>query len=352
MRTDANHIALEKTRGILNLLRRSNFWINGPPEESSIITKLKLLQQNLRINSSGAVDAIDVLGPFLAILRAPYLAGPYKSAALEAIHTFITCDILSECPEKTGDALAEIVDAVTHCKYVQTDAAGDELVQLLIVQVLQSVVKSPVRYYLTDETAWDIVESCHTIILQNGRTQKAALHQVIEQILLDSVRFIFACTPVAPTEDTVIVEQRKGQHASFGLPCAMKALGFFVRKLQKYAADVGQSKRISSAASRSPSPLGDSSLDADTVELILSLKAIHAMLLAEGNMSKSRAVIMSCSALAWMVRDDLAKCLLMISTKREFPPMVLQHVLALFGTLLRSAQPCESWSSASLYTCI
>lgn len=340
MRTDANHIALEKTRGLLNLLRRSNFWINGSTEESSIITKLKQLQQNLRINSSGAVDALEALGPFLAIIRAPYLAGPFKSAALESIHTFITCDILSECPEKTGDALAEIVDAVTHCKYVQTDAAGDELVQLLIVQVLQSVVKSPVRYFLTDETAWDIVESCHTIILQTGRTQKAALHQVIEQILLDSVRFIFACTPIDGSAAGAVIGLKKGRHASFGLPCAMKALGFFVKKLQKYAADIGQSKKaVGGGSPRHPGPLGDSSLDADTVELILSLKAIHAMLLAEGNMSKSRAVIMSCSALAWMVRDDLAKCLLMISTKRDFPPSVLQHVLALFGTLITSLGP-------------
>ena len=334
MRSDANHIALERTRGLLNLLRRSNFWTNGNEAESSIISKLKQLQQNLRINSSYAVDAVDVLSPFLAIVRAPYLAGPYKSAALESIHTFITCDILSELPDRTGEALAEVVDAVTHCKYVQTDAAGDELVQLLIVQVLQSVVKSPVRQYLTDETAWDIVESCHTIILQTGRTQKAALHQVIEQILLDSVRFIFACTPVnrqsAETSTT----------SSFGLPCAMKALGFFVNKLQKYAANIGESsKKTPYAGSRPPTPLGDSSLDSDTVELILSLKAVHAMLLAEGDMSKSRNVIMSCSPLATMVRDDLAKCLLMISSKRDFPPTVLQHVLALFGTLITSLGP-------------
>ena len=334
MRSDANHIALERTRGLLNLLRRSNFWTNGNEAESSIISKLKQLQQNLRINSSYAVDAVDVLAPFLAIVRAPYLAGPYKSAALESIHTFITCDILSECPGRTGEALAEVVDAVTHCKYVQTDAAGDELVQLLIVQVLQSVVKSPVRHYLTDETAWNIVESCHTIILQTGRTQKAALHQVIEQILLDSVRFIFACTPVN-NKDVV-----SSAASSFGLPCAMKALGFFVNKLQKYAADVGESiKKNPSSGSRSPTPLGDSSLDSDIVELILSLKAIHAMLLAEGDMSKSRNVIMSCSPLATMVRDDLAKCLLMISSKRDFPPMVLQHVLALFGTLITSLGP-------------
>ena len=98
-------------------------------------------------------------------------------------------------------------------------------------------------------------------------------------------------------------------------------------------------RRVGSGLTKAPSPLGDSSLDADTIELVLSLKAIHALLLAEGNMSKSRNVIMSCPALTTMVRDDLAKCLLMISSKRDFPPMVLQHVLALFGTLITSLGP-------------
>ena len=47
----------------------------------------------------------------------------------------------------------------------------------------------------------------------------------------------------------------------------------------------------------------------------------------------------SCPPLASMVRDDLARCLLMISGKREFPPSVLQCVLAIFGTLITSVGP-------------
>jgi len=150
-----------------------------------------------------------------------------------------------------------------------------------------------------------------------GRTQKAALHQVIEQILLDSVRFIFACASTDSltmaisstttdedvrlkteilTKEIVIkhgtILKSKFSKAVFGLPCAMKILGFFVSTLQKHAAEIGQSVKSKIATARSPSPLADSSLDSDTIELLLSLKAIHAMLLAEGDMSRSRAVIM------------------------------------------------------------
>ena len=97
------------------------------------------------------------------------------------------------------------------------------------------------------------------------------------------------------TEIVVIDGNRPSSRISkavFGLPCAMKILGFFVSTLQKHAAELGQSVKNRVVATRAPSPLADSSLDTDTIELLLSLKAIHAMLLAEGDMSRSRAVIM------------------------------------------------------------
>lgn len=50
------------------------------------------------------------------------------------------------------------------CKYVQTDAAGDELVQLQIIHTLSNIIKSPVSDYLTDTTAWDIINASHSIL--------------------------------------------------------------------------------------------------------------------------------------------------------------------------------------------
>jgi len=55
------------------------------------------------------------------------------------------------------------------CKFVQTDPISDDLVQLRNVQVLQGITSSPVRTYLTDETAWDIVEACYNVLLQQGK---------------------------------------------------------------------------------------------------------------------------------------------------------------------------------------
>jgi hypothetical protein len=51
--------------------------------------------------------------PFLAILRAPYLAGPFKLVALDALQTFTSCNLFSEIPVSGGETLAKVVDAVT-----------------------------------------------------------------------------------------------------------------------------------------------------------------------------------------------------------------------------------------------
>jgi hypothetical protein len=53
---------------------------------------------------------------------------------------------------------------LSRCKYVQTDAAGDELVQLQIIHTLSNIIKSPVSGYLTDTTAWDIINASHSIL--------------------------------------------------------------------------------------------------------------------------------------------------------------------------------------------
>lgn len=135
----------------------------------------------------------------MALLRAPYLAGPFKLVALDALQTFTSCNLFSEVPDHGGETLARVVDAVTRsvvffetlfsssinfgrkliliifydfprCKYVQTDAAGDELVQLQIIHTLSNIIKSPVSGYLTDATAWDIINASHSILTHIAAT--------------------------------------------------------------------------------------------------------------------------------------------------------------------------------------
>lgn len=42
------------------------------------------------------------------------------------------------------------------------------MVQWHIVETLNYIVRSPVRSYLTDETAWAVVEACYNILNHSG----------------------------------------------------------------------------------------------------------------------------------------------------------------------------------------
>ena len=57
-------------------------------------------------------DPALVVAPFVAIVREPYLAGPYKLIALDTIQTLLSCNTLQGCTN-ASDTLTEIVDAVT-----------------------------------------------------------------------------------------------------------------------------------------------------------------------------------------------------------------------------------------------
>jgi golgi-specific brefeldin A-resistance guanine nucleotide exchange factor 1 len=130
------------------------------------------------------IDATAVLSPFLTLLRSPQLSGPFVTLALDAIHTFVSCNIITKASKGVTDTLGDVIDAVSRlpftllhfalelfvarCRFVQTDAIGDQLVQLKIIQVLQDIVRSPLRSYLSDESAWDIIDACFSLMISLG----------------------------------------------------------------------------------------------------------------------------------------------------------------------------------------
>jgi hypothetical protein len=325
--------------------------------DDSIMRQLQALQDTLRGSNPASFDPAVVVAPFIAVIRDAYLAGPYKLIALDTIQTLLSCNILQGCTNAC-DTLTEIVDAVTRCKFVQTDAVGDDLVTLRLVQVLHEVVKSRMRVYLNDASAWDIVESCYAVLVRGP--YRSALSQVAEQTLFDTVRFIFssATAPVASANGL--------SKNSLGFPCAVKLLAFFVNILKKHTvaqhsagtedggemrspmgsiaegSASGQATPSSSSGAQAGSSfqfLGDAPPDGVSSELVLAIKIISCMIVSEGDLSISRETILKCLPLVSLIRDDLGLCLILLASRTDLPPVVLQGVLSLFSTLVMSLGP-------------
>ena len=124
------------------------------------------------------------------------MAGPYVRAAVDSIQAFLNGNVLmgSVQPSDTSAALEDIVDTITRCvqcsfvvyflqyiillvgffnyrrcKFVHTDAAGDEVVQLFMVETLRCIVKSSSAKCLSDETQWKILQFCFAVLLKSGK---------------------------------------------------------------------------------------------------------------------------------------------------------------------------------------
>ncbi|KDO25709.1 hypothetical protein SPRG_09008 [Saprolegnia parasitica CBS 223.65] len=164
-----------------------------------------------------------VLRPFLDIIRNENTTGPLTRSAMEAV-----CSILHVYDENATlhgipmqHALADVLDAVTQCRFQETEPNSDQYVLLTVVRVLDMVLQCRAAATLTDDTIWHVVEALYAI----ARSKDTRISGVIRGVATDSLQRMMH----------VIFDPTMLPHApsrSFGLPCAVKVLGFLCQKIQ------------------------------------------------------------------------------------------------------------------------
>jgi hypothetical protein len=170
-RSPALAVALCRTRAALNAIQRE--W-NVESEDGDVgmtlCNELQHVQQYLRNLSSPsqAVDPVVIIKPFVSLLRAATLSGPYKLLALDSLQIYLKNQVLTEeqRPVRVAPALQEIVAAVTRCKFVQTDAAVDEQVQVQLVATLRALFAPSLLRCMSDSVCSMAVEALHAMTMQ------------------------------------------------------------------------------------------------------------------------------------------------------------------------------------------
>ena len=61
----------------------------------------------------GDLKPYQIYAPFLDILRAYQLTGPFMAAALDAIQTFLACNIVPHTGDCENDLLLDVIEAVS-----------------------------------------------------------------------------------------------------------------------------------------------------------------------------------------------------------------------------------------------
>jgi Sec7-like guanine-nucleotide exchange factor len=158
-----------------------------------------------------------------------------------------------------------------------------------------------------------------------GSVRSPALCSSAERTLLDTIRLVFTGSINYSAESSDEFES------------ATKILSHFVDILDKHSSDSANSQKAAAssrrAVSRTNPPLDNTSLDSETTELLLALRAVNVMMLASrSTISTSHSILRSPMIVA-LIRDDVSRCIVMLSSRRDFVPMILQSILSLFGTL-------------------
>lgn len=144
---------------------------------------------------TGHLEAKVFLLPFLHVLGSRTISGPYVRNALDAIQGVLRAGLFSKWQTTSvTESLRQIastvirfgfilnvhlfvripwIDLVTSanspsCKFIHTDVAGDELVQVQLIETLRCLVGSSAAPLLNEQTQWQIIEFCCLTVAKTG----------------------------------------------------------------------------------------------------------------------------------------------------------------------------------------
>uniref|UniRef100_A0ABD2VR02 SEC7 domain-containing protein n=1 Tax=Trichogramma kaykai TaxID=54128 RepID=A0ABD2VR02_9HYME len=129
------------------------------------------------------------MAPFLEIIRSEETTGPVTSLALSAVNKIISYGLIDPEHPAVVPCVEAIADTVTHARFVGTDASGDGVVLMRILQVLRALVLSQPGDNLSNESICEIMLSCFRICLETRLSE--LLRRTAEHCLRDMVYHLF-----------------------------------------------------------------------------------------------------------------------------------------------------------------
>ncbi|XP_063985366.1 Golgi-specific brefeldin A-resistance guanine nucleotide exchange factor 1 [Diachasmimorpha longicaudata] len=147
------------------------------------------------------------LAPFLEIIRSEETTGPVTSLALAAVNKMISYGLIDHEHPTIGPCVETIADAVTHARFVGTDASGDGVVLMRILQVLRTLVLSPAGDYLSDESICEIMLSCFRICFETRLSE--LLRKTAEHCLRHMCQHLFVRLPHFADDTRVLPNMKK-----------------------------------------------------------------------------------------------------------------------------------------------
>uniref|UniRef100_A0ABI7XA62 SEC7 domain-containing protein n=1 Tax=Felis catus TaxID=9685 RepID=A0ABI7XA62_FELCA len=182
---------------VVGAIKRNARWSTHTPldeERDPLLHSFSHLKEVLNnITELSEIEPNVFLRPFLEVIRSEDTTGPITGLALTSVNKFLSYALIDPTHEGTAEGMENMADAVTHARFVGTDPASDEVVLMKILQVLRTLLLTPVGSHLTNESVCEIMQSCFRICFEMRLSE--LLRKSAEHTLVDMVQLLFTRLP-------------------------------------------------------------------------------------------------------------------------------------------------------------
>ncbi|XP_061646652.1 Golgi-specific brefeldin A-resistance guanine nucleotide exchange factor 1 isoform X5 [Phyllopteryx taeniolatus] len=191
------YIVQGEITAVVGAIKRNSRWNTHTPldeEQDPLLNSFGHLKEVLsNIKELSDVEPNVFLRPFLEVVRSEDTTGPITGLALTSVNKFLSYGLIDANHEGAAEAIENMADAVTHARFVGTDPASDEVVLMKILQVLRTLLLTPVGAHLTNESVCEIMQSCFRICFEMRLSE--LLRKSAEHTLVDMVQLLFSRLP-------------------------------------------------------------------------------------------------------------------------------------------------------------
>ncbi|NXG67230.1 GBF1 factor, partial [Hemiprocne comata] len=191
------YIVQGEINAVVGAIKRNARWsthTHMDEERDPLLHSFSLLKEVLNnIRDLSEIEPNVFLRPFLEVIRSEDTTGPITGLALTSVNKFLSYALIDPSHEGTAEGMENMADAVTHARFVGTDHASDEVVLMKILQVLRTLLLTPVGAHLTNESVCEIMQSCFRICFEMRLSE--LLRKSAEHTLVDMVQLLFTRLP-------------------------------------------------------------------------------------------------------------------------------------------------------------
>ncbi|KAM6390788.1 Golgi-specific brefeldin A-resistance guanine nucleotide exchange factor 1 isoform 2-T2 [Pluvialis apricaria] len=191
------YIVQGEINAVVGAIKRNARWnthTHLDEERDPLLHSFSVLKEVLNnITELSDIEPNVFLRPFLEVIRSEDTTGPITGLALTSVNKFLSYALIDPSHEGTAEGMENMADAVTHARFVGTDHASDEVVLMKILQVLRTLLLTPVGAHLTNESVCEIMQSCFRICFEMRLSE--LLRKSAEHTLVDMVQLLFTRLP-------------------------------------------------------------------------------------------------------------------------------------------------------------